>query len=150
MNTTKLFKTKFLNLIVRPCSSAWLEHQTLNLGVAGSNPVRAMQKLNMEIGLDFDGVISDCGRLKSAAAKIFYGVDLPPERAKKELIIEDGIITLEQYRELQNLIYSKRDLFDLMEAVDGVPEFLPRLQQEGHNVRVVTSRDGEQLDIAKD
>lgn len=32
----------FLPNIQWLCSSAWLEHQTLNLGVGGSNPLKAI------------------------------------------------------------------------------------------------------------
>ena len=59
----------------------------------------------MKIGLDFDGVISDCGDLKSKGAKILYGVDIPPEKFKKELVVGQGILTLEQYANLQKQIY---------------------------------------------
>ena len=132
----------------RLCSSAWLEHQTLNLGVAGSNPVRAIFK--MKIGLDFDGVISNCGKLKAETAKRLYGVDIPIGRFRKELIVKDGIITLEQYRNIQAQIYGTLESGLLMEPVPGVLEFLPRLQQEGHDLRIITARKENELYIAKE
>ena len=41
----------------------------------------------MKIGLDFDGVISDCGKLKSDSAKKLYGVDIPSAKFKKEIVV---------------------------------------------------------------
>ncbi len=102
----------------------------------------------MRIGLDFDGVISDCGQLKSDAAKILYGVEIPPERFKTELVV--GILTQEQYRHLQRQIYGTRKLGLLMKPVDGVLDYLPKLQQDGHELRCITSRYEEEADIARE
>ena len=104
----------------------------------------------MKIGLDFDGVISDCGRLKSDSAKKLYGVDIPPARFKKEIVVGEGHLTMEQYRHLQQIIYGTREVGLLMEPVDDVPRFLPRLIADGHVVLVVTSRSEVKLEIAKE
>lgn len=104
----------------------------------------------MEIGLDFDGVISDCGKLKTYWAKELYGVDIPSERFKKELIIKDKILTLEQYRELQIQIYGVREFGLLMEPVPGVLELAPKLQREGHNLSIITSRGEKESEIARE
>ena len=102
----------------------------------------------MRIGLDFDGVISDCGRLKSDAAKILYGVEIPSERFKKELVVDTGILTTEQYKDLQRQIYGNREIGLSMLPVDGVFEFLPRLQKEGHYLSIITSRGVPESEIA--
>lgn len=104
----------------------------------------------MRIGLDFDGVISDCGDLKCKAAKRMYGVDIPSSRFKKELVVGGGILTYEQYRQLQDTIYGTREYGMLMEPVTGVIEGIGRLRQDGHELRVITSRDGEMLDVARE
>jgi len=64
----------------------------------------------MRIGLDFDGVISDCGKLKSEGAMKLYRVNISPERFKKELVVDAGVLTLEQYRNLQKQIYGTREI----------------------------------------
>ena len=104
----------------------------------------------MKIGLDFDGVISDCGKLKSDGAKKLYGVDIPPAKFKKEIVVGEKHLTMEQYRELQKIIYGTREIGFLMEPVDGVLHFLPRLVADGHTVLVVTSRGEVELEIAKE
>lgn len=104
----------------------------------------------MKIGLDFDGVISDCGKLKSDVARMLYGLDIPPSRFKKELLIESGLMTAEQYRKLQILIYGTREYGFLMEPVAGVLQYLPRLIAEGHFPLVITSRFSEELSIAEE
>lgn len=104
----------------------------------------------MKIGLDFDGVISDCGRLKSDGAKKIYGVEIPPERFKKELVVDAGILTLNQYKYLQKQIYGTREIGLTMLPVEGVLEFVPLLQMEGHDLRIITSRTGSKSEIARE
>jgi uncharacterized HAD superfamily protein len=104
----------------------------------------------MRIGLDFDGVISDCGQLKSDGAKLLYGVEIPSEKFKKELVVNTGILTLEQYRDLQKQIYGNRDIGLTMLPVNGVLEIVPRLQKEGYDLIVVTSRGESGSEIARE
>lgn len=104
----------------------------------------------MKIGLDFDGVISNCGKLKSDGAKKLYGVDIPPAKFKKEIVVGGKHLTMEQYRELQKIIYGTREIGFLMEPVDGVLYYLPKLIEDGHTVLVVTSRGEVELEIAKE
>lgn len=104
----------------------------------------------MNIGLDFDGVISDCGKLKSDGCKKLYGVNIPPAKFKKEIVVGEKYLTLEQYCKLQKIIYETREIGFLMEPVEGVLHFLPLLIAEGHTVLVVTSRGEVGLEIAKE
>ena len=104
----------------------------------------------MRIGLDFDGVICDSGKLKSEGAKALYGIDIPPAKFKKEIVVGGKYLTLEQYRELQEVIYGTRTAGLLMEPVVGVLSFLPRLVDDGHRVLVITSRAEVSLEIAKE
>jgi hypothetical protein len=102
----------------------------------------------MKIGLDFDGVVSDCGKLKSYGAKRLYGVDIPPEKFKKELVVDKGILTIEQYKNLQKQIYGTREIGLQMLPVKGALEFVPKLQREGHDLMIVTSRGKLESEIA--
>ena len=104
----------------------------------------------MKIGLDFDGVISNCGKLKSDGAKNLYGVDIPSAKFKKEIVVGEGLLTAEQYRELQKVIYGTREMGFLMEPVDGALDYLPCLLANGHTILVITSRGEVQLEIAKE
>lgn len=103
----------------------------------------------MRIGLDFDGVISDCGELKRLAAQEMYGLDVPADRFKKELLIGDGVLTLAQYRDIQKAIYGTLEFGMRMVAVDGVVEGIGRLRDAGHELRVITSRSGDPLEVAR-
>ena len=104
----------------------------------------------MKIGLDFDGVISNCGKLKSDGAKKLYGVDIPPTKFKKEIVVGEGHLTAEQYRELQKIIYGTREIGFLMEPVEGVLWYLPTLIVQGHEILIITSRGEVELEIAKE
>lgn len=104
----------------------------------------------MKIGLDFDGVISNCGKLKADCAKRLYGIDIPPAKFKKEIVVGEKHLTAEQYRELQKIVYGTREVGFLMEPVDGVLHYLPRLVADGHTVFVVTSRNEIGIEIARE
>lgn len=102
----------------------------------------------MKIGLDFDGVISDCGKLKSDTAKKLYGLSIPPEKFKKEIVVGEGHLTTEQYLHLQKIIYGTREVGFLMEPVVGMIEAVSQLIVLGHTLLVVTSRRNVTLEIA--
>ncbi len=104
----------------------------------------------MRIGLDFDGVISDCGKLKSDAAKRLHGLNIPPEQFKKEIVIREGHLTADQYYDLQKTIYGTRKIGFLMEPVAGMLESIPQLLASGHTLLIVTSRGEVELEIAKE
>jgi len=103
----------------------------------------------MKIGLDFDGVISDAGKLKSDGAKRLYGVDIPPEKFKTEIVVGQGLLTSEQYKALQKQVYGTREIGLLMQEVDGAVDYTQRLISEGNDLRIVTSRGTLESEIAK-
>lgn len=102
----------------------------------------------MRIGLDFDGVLADCGQLKSDGARELFGVHIPPARFKKELVIPYGLLTAEQYRTVQEFVYHDRRAIPLMREVPGALASVRRLAAAGHDLIVVTSRKDDALDIA--
>ena len=103
----------------------------------------------MNIGLDFDGVIADCSELKSRAAKIIYGVNIPPEKFNRALLIGEGHLSEEDYRALQYKIYETEEFGFLMDFVPDADIFLPRLIKDGHTILIITSRKDRSLDIAQ-
>lgn len=104
----------------------------------------------MKIGVDFDGVCSDCGQLKSDAALELYGLVIPPEKFKKELVVGGGILTLEQYHSLQKTIYGTREYGLRMQMVANARARMNRLRARGHTISCVTSRSGPELVIAEE
>jgi hypothetical protein len=103
----------------------------------------------MKIGLDFDGVIADCGRLKSDQAKKLYGIDIPPAECKKETIISRRHLTAEQYRAIQDTICTQ-EIGLSMDPVDGMLHYLPQLITNGHSISIVTSRGKTATRIAEE
>ncbi|MBI2042594.1 MAG: hypothetical protein HYT21_02535 [Candidatus Nealsonbacteria bacterium] len=104
----------------------------------------------MKIGLDFDGVIADCGQLKANGAKKFYGVSIPPEKFRKKIVLEAGYLTTEQYDTLQKLIYDTEGGALLLKPVRGLFRYLTRLMANGHTVVVITSRGDDGTKIARE
>lgn len=104
----------------------------------------------MKIGLDFDGVIADYGRLKSDEAKRLYGIKIPPERFRRRLVTGAGILTYEQYNSFIDKICETREIGLAMLPVNGIMEYLPKLQDEEHDLIVITSRNEIASEIAKE
>ena len=102
----------------------------------------------MHIGLDFDGVICNDELLKQRAAQKLFGVTFPEGRAKRMFVAEDGILTMEQYLDLQRYVWSPKGV-DFMEPVEGVFEFVGKIMNEGHSIKVITSRTNGALAIAE-
>lgn len=103
----------------------------------------------MRIGLDFDGVISDAGKLKSEGALRLYGLNIPSEKFKKELVIGGGHLTAKQYHELQQIIYGTEEIGFLMELVEECKLHLNKLLADGHILIVITARTEESLEVAR-
>ncbi len=113
-----------------------------------SNQVHSLTLQSLKIGLDFDGVIADNGKLKSLAAKVLYSCEIPIHKFRRDILLRENMLTLEQYEYLRDQIYSKPHLGLRMEPVEGVLEYLPKLQQEGFTPKVITSRNQQQWEIA--
>lgn len=87
--------------------------------------------------------------MKSNEAKRLYGVEIPPGRFKKEIVVGQGFLTLKQYRDLQEEIYGTMELGLLMKEVEGVVDYVQRLASEGHILTIITSRGVRESEVAK-
>jgi 5' nucleotidase, deoxy (Pyrimidine), cytosolic type C protein (NT5C) len=103
----------------------------------------------MNIGLDFDGVIANCGALKSTYAKQLYGIDISPTQCKKELVITHNILSIEQYQVLQTIIYETEEVGLLMPPVPDALNHIAALLSAGHSLKIVTSRRHQGLTVAE-
>ncbi len=104
----------------------------------------------MKIGLDFDGVISNCGKLKADYARQTYGVEIPATQFKKDLVIENRWLSADQYDEVSRVVYFTREVGLRLEPVDGLFPWLLKLLKKGHGISVITSRMETDLEIAKE
>ena len=103
----------------------------------------------MKIGFDFDGVITNLSDLKSRGARKLFGVNIPEEIMHKHIVLRKGLLTEKQYDELQHFI-AKTDFGRTMRPVIGMQQHIRKLQKEGYDLHIVTSRDGVAVDIARD
>tara|TARA_Y100000310_G_C20678459_1_gene814451 strand:- start:110 stop:673 length:564 start_codon:yes stop_codon:yes gene_type:complete len=104
----------------------------------------------MEIGLDFDGVIANNSKLKNYVAKDIYDIDIPSRLLKRKHILNSDILSFNQYRNLQFNVYYNKKYMNNMEPVDGSIDYMCKFIDEGHNLKVVTSRTGLGKTIAKE
>lgn len=105
-------------------------------------------KPRLELRLDFDGVFADSGAVKSLIARELFSVDIDPTNFKKETVVgkvrkpSGNLFTYEEYRAVQNFAFYDTEYGAMITPVGTIEEHLPLILAEGHNVRVVTSRDG--------
>src|SRR3989338_2031012 len=94
--------------------------------------------------------MADIIRLKHQMAKKLYGVEgIRDERFKEGMVLEDGFMDHDQYRRLMNLVCGDMQVGLKMEAVDGLEKYLPIFEKRGHQIVVITSREGPELDVAR-
>lgn len=104
----------------------------------------------LRIGIDFDGVIADCTDLKREQSQRLYGIDIPPHRCKEKFVIEDGLMTREQYRAIMENVCTTRECGLRMRPIEGAIAAIRSLQDRGHSVKIVTSREDEEVEIARE
>lgn len=102
-----------------------------------------------KIGLDFDGVIADTANIKYETAKIMYGVDIPLRKFKEPVVISEGILSHEQYRKLMNTVCGTMEVGMKMDEMDGAIDCLRRFFKGGHRMSVITSREDNEIDVAR-
>ena len=104
----------------------------------------------MNIGLDFDGVLVDCNTLKSVGAKKLFGRRISSVSFSRKQAVSMGFLTAEEYNYLQETIYSDRSFMRYMCEVPNALFCVRNFLSAGHTVRVVTSRSGEKIAIARE
>ena|SRR3989344_4405654 len=102
----------------------------------------------MRIGLDFDGVVSNLGKLKALILRKMYGVRVPHTKADALFILENKILSYDKYKAFKKLIYEDIDAHLFMEPVRGAVVNIKKLQGDGHEVKIITARTGIALEVA--
>lgn len=92
--------------------------------------------MSLKIGLDFDGVFSDCTALK--------------ERVANELHDRSyDVLDPEEKDEVRTTAYGTRKYGRGMEPIQDAFKYVTKLHEAGHDITIITSRDGRFLDVAK-
>lgn len=102
-----------------------------------------MKRLNL--GIDFDGVITDPSQLKIDWVKQHYGIELKPDQTNRYASIL--IIGEEAYRAMIKDCYAG-DWAMKNRIRKEATETLRILLDQGHKIYIVTSRTNEQLETA--
>jgi hypothetical protein len=93
----------------------------------------------MRVGIDFSGVICDNIEPKQTLAREMFGVEIPIESCGGKLIVASGILSSEQYDELQREMYGTRRALDARPISDSI-EALQALKLS-NDVFIVTGAD---------
>jgi len=104
----------------------------------------------MKIGLDFDGVIANTPKLKSQFAKKLYHLEIDASHFALPYVTDAGLITSEQYTELQNFVSNNASVLPYLEPIHDALPHIHSLRDEGHYVSVVTARYGDALERARE
>jgi uncharacterized HAD superfamily protein len=103
----------------------------------------------MKIGLDFDGVITDSDKLKAELAFELFGKKIKPEQANKKYLFSNNVLTKEEYTKVQQYAYINDKFHNRLEEIPGAIAGLRSLLEK-HEIKIITSRDGEALRLAKE
>jgi uncharacterized HAD superfamily protein len=109
-----------------------------------------MPEKTLKIGLDFDGVIADTTALKIEQAKKIYNVEIPAHLFKEQIVVEQGIMTREQYRALMGVVCGTPEVGLRMAEVPGAVEKIKLFADAGHDLTVITAREGSELEVAQE
>lgn len=91
--------------------------------------------------MDFDDVIGDSHILKVEKARELFDVSIEPSLCRKGHVIRGGILTKEQYREVQKAAF----LAPVPGFVEGAELYMRLLRGLGHELSIVTARSDEAL-----
>jgi|SRR3989344_2573882 len=100
----------------------------------------------MDLGIDFDGVISDATLLKQNLAHKLFGVSLKPEECSKKTIKNSGL-SEQDYIQIVSLIYNTK-LGLQLEEIPGSKENLELLIKK-HSIHIISSRNLREAYFAK-
>lgn len=103
----------------------------------------------MKIGLDFDGVITNLGKLKSLVAEKLLDKKIPESYFDREFALVNKFLTHEEHELVKQFAYFEEEALPLTEPVSGALEYIGKLLADGHTIKVVTARDGKALEHAK-
>lgn len=93
----------------------------------------------MKIGLDFDGVFSDAGKLFVDAAERLFGVTIPTIKTAGRAIVDEGYLNSAQFSFLKDSIFEE-DSFEL-KMVSGADLACRQLIARGHRLQILTKRE---------
>ncbi len=106
-----------------------------------------MNTYRCKFGFDFDGVIADTIHLKRRLAKELHGVSIPEEKFKEYMVINEGYLTRDQYRDLMAVVCGDPVFGIQALELPGAVDTLRALQNRGDQIRLVTSRFGPEVDV---
>ncbi|MEI7512393.1 MAG: hypothetical protein WCK01_02960 [Candidatus Uhrbacteria bacterium] len=94
----------------------------------------------MNIGLDFDGVIADGDRLKSAVLLDQYGIHIPPELCKRKFAVQRGYVSEEVYEDVLRRVFEDEYMHSQIVPIPGAVDGIRELMDKGFFPRIVTAR----------
>ncbi len=103
----------------------------------------------MKIGLDFDGVFTDCGKHKMNLALKLFHQPIASEDFRKEIVLNNGWLSPDQYQQVQDAVYDSMEYGLDIPEVDKCFDYLKKLLFQGNEAVIVTSRHGLGLEVAR-
>lgn len=101
-----------------------------------------------KIGLDFDGVVVNCEKLKIENLRKIFGLVVSSQELRKEILLRN-YLSSEDYKSFQQKIYETREFGLSLELVENALFYIQKLISNNHHIVIITSRD-KGLSIAKE
>lgn len=100
----------------------------------------------LNIGLDYNGIVGNSDALRSKLAKKMFRVEIPAHNFKKEYILQNAILTLEQYNFINEETFNK---VNTIHFVENAGRYIPLWLHYGHYLKVITSCYGLAFENAR-
>jgi len=94
----------------------------------------------MKIGLDFDGVFCDAGKLLRSGAKRLFGIDLPEDKTIESISVREKLLTKKQFGELKTFAFGNSSQEIDMIPVCDIDSACRTLMRRGHRLQIITKR----------
>ena len=100
--------------------------------------------MSLRIGLDFDGVFSNCAQLKDDVAQDIYSRSYNDLEDVERMTVRNAAYGDRDY------VFAGGETDVVMEPMPDVFQYVSQLHADGHDIMVITSRNGDLLEIAED
>ncbi len=105
----------------------------------------------LRIGIDYGDTLADSVSLKSAIASSGFKITVDPIYFHREYVLRETVLSAEQYEMILALVYNTKTFgTDRMNPVAGALDVVRKLQEDGHDLSIITSHWEKSIPLAEE
>lgn len=99
-----------------------------------------MIESTLRVGLDADGVILNGAEMKSRIIREVFGINVPPEKFCKKLVLESGVVSDDQYESMKTKAYNT-EIALTFKFIEEAKNCIRKMIDSGWYIPVITNRN---------